>query len=144
MKTPITHPVLGELTYDAGLDWYEGRLVVEGDVGRVYLSLDACDDEDDLLSFAAARIPETPDVVRRARLYSARTFLDLRNSEWLAEGEAPTSEAQFVARLELESVTFYPDHTREVTFRDGGLFCGHLVTVTVDADAECEDASIGG
>lgn len=144
MKTSFAHPVLGELTYDAGLNWYEGRLVADGDAGSVYLSLDECEDEEALVALAAAKIAEASRTVRQAKEFSASVLISLKNGEWLGECESAFSEEQFVKKLVLESMVFYPDRTRELTFRDGGLFFGHVVLVSLDHNDECSEAGIAG
>jgi len=144
MNNAVTRPILGALEFDADLNWYQGRLTVGGQDALLYLSLDECQDEQALLAMASEKISDAEISIRMAKEFAARELLELKNGEWLGEGESPFTEERFAEKLLLESMVFYPDRTRELTFRDGGLFFGHVVLVSLDEDDACADASIAG
>jgi hypothetical protein len=144
MKQALHHPALGRLTFDAELNWYQGKFATGDKSAAFFLSLDECHDEDALFAMASRKIADSVTTIQRAREFSARELLELKNGEWLGDGEAPYTEASFAKKLSLESMVFYPDGTREFTFKDGGLFFGHVVLVSLDENDECVEASIAG
>jgi hypothetical protein len=79
---------------------------------------------------------------RRARAYAAEALLDLHNDEW--REDTVLSPVDFVQRLTLESVTFYPDSSVEMAYDDGELFWGHVVIVSAARGPRFTDADIAG
>lgn len=76
--------------------------------------------------------------------YLCGELLDLKNSGWLREGEAPLSPEAFRVRLTPRRLTAFEDGSVEVGFNDGGLFWGHEVTLRTDADLKPVDADLEG
>ena len=138
--------VLGTLTWNADLDWWEGR--VDLSAGHpVRLSLTVEEEDADVepaqeiahgrrvLLFLRGHEPE-------ARLVAADELLEIYNAEW-NEGE-PLDDEEFMGRLTLDDVNVSFDGSAELFYRDDGLFAGHTVLVMVDANGNFADADIAG
>ncbi|MBI5275705.1 MAG: DUF2262 domain-containing protein [Burkholderiales bacterium] len=128
----ITHPSLGALSYDEGLNWYEGPAVADGDRVHVNLSLDACDDENTLLAIAERRVVRLGPIVKAAKQYAAASLLDEINTQWLATSEKPMSLAELVNRFCARSLIVFPDGCQEI----------HLGPALPYRDEPCQ-ASVG-
>lgn len=142
MPADFVHPVLGALAYDQGLNWYSADQASDS-VPRLYLSLDECPDEAVFVEQASRRLEGLSASIARAK-EAASSLLELANSEWLPEGAAPMDAAGFMAKLTVDSSTFYPDGYADVLFRADDLFAGHGVIVSLDADGRAIDAAICG
>jgi hypothetical protein len=142
----IHDEVLGTLTWNDTLDWWEGRVELVPGHG-IGLSLTVEEDEAD--APAVAEIAFARDLLARlrerepeARVVAAEELLEIYNEEW--NDEEPLSEEEFMSRLTLEDVNIAPDGSAELYYQDDGLFAGHTVLVTVGADGNFEDADVAG
>ncbi len=138
--------VLGTLTWNGQLDWWEGRAeVAPGHAIRISLSV-----EDEA---ADAPSPTELDQARRvlgrlredepaARLVAAEELLAIYNDEW--NDDEPLGEEEFMARLTLDDLSIAPDGSAELFYQDDNLFAGHTVLVSVGPDGNFEDADIAG
>lgn len=66
------------------------------------------------------------------------------NRIWLAEGETPRSEAEFVSKLKLQAIDIEPSGRFEFWFDDGGLFEGHAIVVSGTVEEGPTDANLAG
>jgi hypothetical protein len=132
LKKPVRvkHPALGTFTLDRALDWYEARPNWDGRRVHLYLSREDCADEDALFALAEGLWKERKKWDRRARDFAAEELLDLKNGDWLDDGEKELTARRFKARMTLESVLVNPDGRFEFTYDDGNLFWGHVIQVS--------------
>ena len=65
-----------------------------------------------------------------ARTIAVDKLLDLKNSTWLEEEEAPLSREALLGNLELSSLKFWPDGSSDTYFLIGDVFWGHGVVVS--------------
>ena len=86
---------------------------------------------------------EIIDFIGKAKDYTTKKLLKLKNDLWLEEDEKEVTKKEFKARMRFtslyvfsESVNFY--------FDDGDLFWGHTIEVTVNQNLEFTDANIVG
>jgi hypothetical protein len=79
-----------------------------------------------------------------AREYAVQELLDLKNESWLDEDEEPVTPDQFKSRMELEGLVFSPDGEVNFYHRDGDLFCGHCIQISMDGADHFVDAAIPG
>lgn len=140
----VPHPVLGPLTLDRKHDWYECELDWPG--GPVKFTLERGEDEDDPALFATAEQVwhdryDWHDQVRECAL---RDLLELKNDCWLEDDETELTEAQFLERMKLESVSMDPDGRLTFWHDDGGLFWGHVIMVEGTLGDGPTDATIAG
>lgn len=133
-KPTRQHPELGELRWDANLGWYK---TADGEIALA-VAMDA-----PLDAHAARALALRADAARLAEA-AADELLDTHNASWREPGEPAETRGGFAARLALQGITVYADRNAEVYFEDGGLFWGHIVVVSVDADGQPTGADIAG
>lgn len=134
--------VLGILTWDDSLEWWEGkREIMPGHTISVSVSPNDVPLETvvELARRAYRQVQTEEPSLRRA---AADALLTLHNEEW-NEGE-PIGSATFISRMVLTEFSAYDDGSAEISYDDGGLFLGHTIIVFVDADGTIKDASING
>ena len=141
----IHDDVLGTLTWNDKLDWWEGRveltpehaiglsISVEGEEG-VPLG-EEIEQARSILIRLREREPE-------ARIVAAEELLDIYNDQW--NDDETLDEEEFMARLTLDDLSVAADGSAELFYRDDNLFAGHTVLVTVGVDGNFEDADIAG
>lgn len=143
-RPDVNDPFLGRLRYDENLDWYDGEFTVGDSPIAFHLRIDEQGEIAPALDRARQVLGEFVGYARGAREFAAQELLDLKNESWLDEDEEPVTPEQFQARMELEGLVFSPDG--EVTFyhRDGDLFCGHCIQISMDGTNRFVDADIPG
>jgi hypothetical protein len=142
MPADFVHPILGALAYDKDLNWYSAEQTSNG-VPRLYLSLDECPDEAAFVEQASRKLASLPASITRAN-EAACSLLAIANSERLPKGAPTLDAARFMAKLTVDSFTFYPDGCAEVLLRAGDLFAGHGIIVSLDAYGRATDPTICG
>ena len=143
MQATISHASLGTVQYEASLGWYEGTTTIAEELLSFYLSAESETESVHSLSTAESCWPRLPAFVASAKSFAANRLLALKNGEWSDEDGKQVSHQQFVERLATESIVFYPDGDIELTFKDGGLFFGHVVLVAATTEGFA-DATIAG
>ena len=138
MKT-LQDEVLGTLTYDQQLGWYETTL---GNF-KLYLPCESEREADESLNHARSFHQSRTRLIREAAAFGCESLVDLKNETWLDEGEEALSKETFVSRLSIEAVVVYPDGSVEFTFGDGDLFWGHVIQVSYEDNVFVE-AGIAG
>lgn len=131
MNTVLIDPVLGTLTFNEDLNWYEGELSsTEHGIVRFSISLDAQQSVDAAIQEARALVPLVCNAIHAAKEFACGELLSVKNEGWLEEGEPAVSKVEFLARLSIDSVGAYADRECEVFFKDGDLFWGHTVLLS--------------
>ena len=74
---------------------------------------------------------------------AAEHLLELYNDEWSDEDELIASD-EFMRRMRLESIVLKADGSAQIAYEDGGMFLGHIIVVSLDAEGEPQDATIAG
>lgn len=141
-RRTISHPKLGELAYDANIDWW----TTSGRFGGAEVSLRVTvDPEDDATEAfdAAAEIFAGLDH-EALRAYAASRLLELHNEDWRRDDEAPIDAATFASRITPESIVIAPGSSTTVWFSDDDLFWGHGIHVNLDAQHRPHAADIAG
>ena len=143
-RSHATHPVLGELTFDANLDWWQTRMEVGGVELRVDISVDPSVDPEPAFDAAADVVARIDPAALAA--YAASKLLDLHNDTWRDDEDGPPIDAAtFAARLTPVSLSIELDGAGAMLwFDDGDLFYGHVVHVELDAQLQPVDASFSG
>jgi len=143
MEKAFDDDVLGRLEYDEYLNWYAGEMALgEGRKLAVALSLDECEDLDDLIRLARGFVRDIARTDELARAYASEELLAVYNEVW-SEGQDLIA-AEFAARIALESLTAYPDRSVELCYDDGDLFWGHTIIVTAEEGPRFTEAIIAG
>jgi hypothetical protein len=143
-KHSLSDPFLGRLRHDKTVNWYEGVFTVGDSPVAISLEVDEQGDVAPALNRAREVLEDIERHARGARDYAVEQLLDLKNESWLDEDEEPVTPEQFRARMELKGLVFSP--AGEVTFshRDGDLFYGHSIRISMDGTDRFIDADIPG
>lgn len=143
-ETTLEDDVLGPLTWNEQLDWWEGQ--VELSPGHL-IGLSVSVEEE--TAPPTVEMEQARRVLLRlrehepeARLVAAEELLPIFNDEW--NDDEPMTEEEFTARLTLEDLSVAADGSAELFYNDDNLFAGHTVLVTVGSDGNFEDADIAG
>jgi hypothetical protein len=138
----ISDPEFGEFKFDRALNWFEGRALWQSNQIKLNLSMDECDDHQELLN--AARALWQTDWSERILNFAAGELLELKNSSWLEDSEKPVTLEQFKRCMALETVTVYPGGIFSFSYDDGELFWGHVIQVSVSLTEGPTSADIAG
>lgn len=141
---PLVDDLLGTLEWDDNLKWYRGKVRIADASFEVSLNpYEGTDASSALLR--AKQIVENYERYRKmAADYAVNGLLELKNDNWLEEGEMELSADQFKTSMKLEEITVEADG--DVTFwhHDGDLFWGHSIQVCIDANDKCTGTDIPG
>jgi hypothetical protein len=137
-------PGIGLLRYEAEYSWYAVKIDVAQLVVEIRLALD----EDEAIDGALARcrnlVAKIVAYAEKANQFAAEHLLELKNTIWLDDDEAPLTSDQFQDRIILESITISPDGELDFFHNDGDMFWGHSVLVSIDQDDRFIEANIAG
>ena len=86
---------------------------------------------------------EIIDFIEKAKDYTTKKLLKLKNDLWLEEDEKEVAKKEFKARMKFTSLYVFSESTN-FYFDDGDLFWGHTIEVTVNQNLEFTDANIVG
>lgn len=134
----------GRLDFDARLNWYTGTVTWEGGPVTLHVSMDEAQSLSAVLEVARALWKSSATWDTRIKDFAADRLLALKNESWLDEDEAEVSRSDFIARMQLESITVYPGGEFDFMHADGDLFRGHCIAVAGDLEEGPNDADIPG
>lgn len=86
---------------------------------------------------------EIIDFIEKAKDYTTKKLLKLKNDLWLEEDEKEVAKKEFKARMKFTSLYVFCE-SANFYFDDGDLFWGHTIEVTVNQNLEFTDANIVG
>jgi len=135
--------ILGNLTLDRRLDWYEGKVDWNGNTIFVFLSgeLSEVDKMEKNVVSILSDQKEWDDFIKRK---ICDELLNLKNESWLEEGEMPLTAAEFISKISLESITVNDSDKFQMNYNDGDIFWGHAITVETDLEKNIEHIGIEG
>ncbi len=146
-KEPVelTHPEFGTLVLDKSVDWFEGQVNWLGEPINISVSVD----EDDGSPESSLKTIETlysdaNNWSKKITDYAVSELLELKNDNWLMDGQQELTAADFVDAMKLESITVYPDGEFEFWHDDGDMFWGHSILVSGSLSEGPNDADIPG
>lgn len=140
--SPLVDELLGSLEWDDNLSWYNAEVHVGDSTFEICLNPQSGTDASRALSRARDIVNDFDRYRTLVAEYAVDNLLDLKNGNWLEEGEQRLSREQFKARMKLESITVYPDGAVTFWHSDGGLFRGHSIQVCIDSDDKCTSTDI--
>lgn len=126
----IADPILGKLSLNRAVGWFEGKANWLKHPIDISLIVDKKDDVSESLQTAKALLGEMKRWADQANSYAADMLLENKNDNWLDEGESPVTREEFIGRMRLESITTYPEGEFELWHNDGELFWGHSILVS--------------
>lgn len=134
----------GDLTLNRSIGWFEGNTNWCGESISIHFVAD--ETQDISASLAVADELWTDQLLWKKRVgdYAVRKLLQLKNEDWLDDGESPLTAMEFKASMTLESITIRPDGSMNFWHRDGGLFFGHAIEVSGTHEEGLTDAGISG
>ena len=86
---------------------------------------------------------EIIDFIEKAKEYTVKKLLKLKNDLWLEEDEKEVTKKEFKARMKFTSLYVFSE-SANFYFDDGDLFWGHIIEVNVNQNLEFTDANIVG
>jgi hypothetical protein len=145
-KTPVVKRdlVLGELSLNKTVGWYEGHVAWCGRQVELALPPDGSGDVAAAVATMKSLLQDQSGWKRKNEDYAVNTLLELKNENWLDEGEEEVTKEEFASRMVLESIIAYPDGEYEFWYSDGDLFWGHSILVSGDLKSGPNDADIPG
>lgn len=96
------------------------------------------------MNYAEALWSEARNWHARACSRAVEDLLDLKNGEWLEEGEPRLDAAGFRDRMTLKTIEVSDEGDMEFWFDDGDLFWGHMIQVSGSRSEGLTDADICG
>ena len=86
---------------------------------------------------------EIINFIEKAKEYTVKKLLKLKNDLWLEEDEKEVTKKEFKARMKFTSLYVFSE-SANFYFDDGDLFWGHSIEVNVNQNLEFTDANIVG
>ncbi|WP_087026554.1 DUF2262 domain-containing protein [Thaumasiovibrio subtropicus] len=141
----ITHPEFGILVLNRTVDWFEGTVNWIDEPISVSVSLDEENGSSDAsMKTLEALYSGASDWSKRITNYAVSELLELKNDNWLMDGQEALTAADFISAMKLDSITVYPDGEFEFWHNDGDLFWGHSILVSGSLAEGPNDADIPG
>ncbi len=140
----ITHDLFGELTLNRSVDWFEGKGNWLNHPVDISFSLDGDESPAAAIETAVSLWENMSYWNEQVNDYAVLQLLQLKNDNWLGEGQTPLSAGDFLQAISLESISFYPDGEFEFWYDDGDLFWGHSVLISGSLIDGLKDADIPG
>lgn len=137
LRIPIVHndPILGNLTWSRRNECFEGNAKWHGGRGwfatrvRVCLSTETTEQLPAALRVAHALWADQSGWDDRVRTYAVEKLLELKNDNWLGDGESPLTAKQFLKRMMLETISVDAEGSFDFWHNDGDLFLGHSIRI---------------
>lgn len=139
----VQDDLLGELTLDRDVNWFDGEATWNGNVVRVTVTPTDDGSLESGRATAAELWADEASWARRIEGFAVGELLDNANG-WLEIGTASHTREGFLSRLKLNSISLLPDGQFEFWYDDGDLFWGHSICVRGDVANGPHDASIEG
>ncbi|MDQ8192693.1 DUF2262 domain-containing protein [Roseibacillus persicicus] len=146
LATPVTieSKDLGRFTLDRRVGWFEGESRWGLRKIRINLSPADVSEPSSVIARAEDLWRQRKPLTRKACEVAAATLLEVKNGSWLNEREPPMTEAQFMRKMKLESITVEDDGGFDFWFEDGDIFWGHSIEVRGDQERGFFDAGFHG
>lgn len=140
----IEDPVLGVLTLDRALDWYEGEISWCDHRVRLTVSPSSTEHPEAAMQVARELLADAERWRTRVEDYAVAALLSLKNDTWLGDEEIPFDAPTFKSRMRLTSIGVSEGGGFSFWHDDGDLFWGHSILVTGDLASGPTDADIPG
>jgi hypothetical protein len=146
LQQPVTleTKVLGKLTLDRSVGWYEGTVRVGMKKIQISIDPDDIDNPEATIESAERLVITIKDWDKKARDLAAKELLSVKNDFWLEEGEAEVTAEQFKKRMKTKSITVHENGRFDFWYEDGDLFLGHSIEVRGNFDSGFTDAGFHG
>lgn len=130
----------GTLKYDDNLDWWTCNTKFQGKKIKLDIAVEKENKFEPLDSIK--------DILKKLEVYpfhaiAADHLLSTYNDSW-NEKKTALSKEQFASIIKLDSITIETDGESSIWFKDGNLFLGHLICISLDSDYKVKDVGIMG
>lgn len=140
--------LLGEFELDKGVKLLERRIAWAGEEGSLYVDWN---EDTDIVKSAVETahilFKDQAEWSTKIRRYAAEELVELAN-DWLQDNEEAEideiTEEMFMACMELDSISVYPEGDFEIFFFDGDMFWGHCIIVNGNTNGSLTSAEIAG
>ena len=124
------HPIFGELELSRTIDWFEGKAKWLGEDISISASLDKKHKPDSSLDTLETLFKEQKIWSKRITDFAIKNLLELKNGEWLNDGESEVTAEYFAKAMQLDSIVADPDGRFAFWHSDGDLFFGHSIEIS--------------
>lgn len=142
--TEIFDHDFGNLILNKSVDWFEGEILWLGKKVNISLSVDEENDVKSTIEAARSLIRRMDHWASLVNEYAIAQLLELKNENWLNDDEDPVGKKEFLDRMNLQSITVYPDGSFDFWHSDGDLFYGHSIQISGSIEDGLTHADIPG
>lgn len=146
LKKPVKKkdPILGSLTLNRFLNWWEGSVRWSKKKIALHLSIEDPAAEEEVFKTAYQLAEHQKEWMDRASDFAVNNLLQLKNESWLEDDEKEVTPAGFKKKLKPRAIGINPGGHFEISFDDGWMFGGHLIVVSCTLSGGPERASLEG
>ena len=148
MDHDVIDDVLGPLHWDGDTGAWVGKVVLgNAEIGLICLCSKPEDFHARRDSFCGAllKVRENEATIRKR---AAQDLLDVFNTEWNRDEDdqlkPEIDAASFLARMCPTDLCIDSDGRSDLYYKDGGLFLGHTIMITIDEFGIATEADIAG
>jgi len=143
---PLDIPGIGRVPYSPIEEGYMVRLNInfKGNPVELLIRPDTQEVNTKALEMAELILGDPLKLDAEVREMVGWRMLEIKNGVWLKPGESPLTQADFVSRLQLESIEIQEEGSVNFYYADGGLFWDHVVIAEIGSDRRFRDAYLYG
>lgn len=130
----------GTLKYDSNLNWWTGRSKFQDKKIILHIAADETNKFEPIQK-AKDRLKELKIIAFDQ--IAAEKLLTLFNDSW-NNNDHSLSPEEFASTITLESITLEVNGSSSIWFKDGDLFAGHSIHVSLDSENKVTDVGIMG
>jgi hypothetical protein len=134
--------ILGTLTWNASTGSWEASVAVTPDSSVGISLIPLTEDLAPLIEHARGFIDEFTERDRELRQVAADCLLSDFLDSW-SDGQS-IAAGEFMNRMSIDGVCFWPGGKAEAYYFDGGLFGGHMIVIPFQNDGAIDEAYIAG
>jgi len=143
--SPIFDKDFGQLCWNDDRDWFAGSVLFKGREVELYLQPESPADVAVAVSRLKSYVKKLKDYDRRAKEYICQEMLELKNSNWLDDGQKAYTPKGFMAGLHLESISVDFNGGIQLSYdADYLLFFGHGILLSLDERDQFSNAHLAG
>jgi len=131
LRKPVTFrdSFFGLFVLDRRLNWYQSETIWKSKIVRLNLSMDNCEDKNSVLSVARFLWNAQESWNQQNYDYIVNSLLNQKNAPWLTDGGEMLTPDLFKGRMEIETITVYPDFGFEFWYYDSEQVMGQPIIV---------------
>lgn len=144
-RIEFKHADYGNFVFDRSLEWFGGTYRWGEESIDIYLSTQEIGRGQALLN-RYKEVFNNPELWQnKIKDFAVDQLIQLKNDNWLEEGESPITKEAFKQVITFESISVYGDNEAfEIYLTDGDVFWGHSICVDGNLDDGFKSAGIQG